>query len=351
MSAPSSTTGPVTAALTTESLPTKADYLMYDKEYVFPPPEDPCPVCLEPFGKALSRMPDGLGEGHPDGCAVRVSCGHIVGGDCLAKWAEQDNRCPLCRTDLFIAEEGPPEEPEMDWEAWQEPEEEDERAEERAQLAQDMEDAGLQPISQSDNVNIMQLSDTLAVLAEARARGDAPEIILHHLRGIRAIQESRFLAIFNPEGFSSGEDSDFIGYRPATVRKLSEMPSPDELMTVSQDIRLAVIDFFEGSVARGAKDLNIWKHQSYHGRPGPHVSIALHCGAIWLLKGVLEIVGMHEGERSTANWWKSELKREMKRNFRNVVFPRGMQEFAYDLVQVALQAGIGQQWEFVGTSD
>jgi hypothetical protein len=33
---------------------------------------------------------------------VRLPCGHIIGRFCIGRWTEDDNRCPMCRTELFF---------------------------------------------------------------------------------------------------------------------------------------------------------------------------------------------------------------------------------------------------------
>ena len=49
-----------------------------------------CDICMEPFARS-------------EDCesAVQLPCGHIMGRQCISKWLESSNSCPLCRRVLF----------------------------------------------------------------------------------------------------------------------------------------------------------------------------------------------------------------------------------------------------------
>ena len=61
-------------------------------------PEDHeiCPVCIEPY-----RQPGEI--------PVLLSCGHVMGKDCLLEWLQSPPyNCPMCRAVLFEHEVAPP---------------------------------------------------------------------------------------------------------------------------------------------------------------------------------------------------------------------------------------------------
>ena len=91
----------VDSGVDVEQLKTKFIFLR-DVPYVemanLTPFNDECYVCLEPFNSSPWQLEGTLNR------PVRLPCGHIIGIQCLARWALSanfDNRCSLCRVKVI----------------------------------------------------------------------------------------------------------------------------------------------------------------------------------------------------------------------------------------------------------
>ena len=51
-----------------------------------PQHDETCPICLEPFNSTADPEP-----------ALRLPCSHVLGRNCIARWLETNDNCPLCR--------------------------------------------------------------------------------------------------------------------------------------------------------------------------------------------------------------------------------------------------------------
>ncbi|KAF2830549.1 hypothetical protein CC86DRAFT_402583 [Ophiobolus disseminans] len=69
-----------------------------------------CTICLEPLSTTSSSALKYDATAEP--AVTIIACGHVFGRNCLARWMQDSNTCPICRVEFFMMPATIVEEPE-----------------------------------------------------------------------------------------------------------------------------------------------------------------------------------------------------------------------------------------------